>query len=376
MMNISWSFRRKGRPQIMSGSAILLLVFLVFSNVNSFSSDMKFTRSKQDMKWLARYDELKKFHQENGHLDVPKREDSGLGLWVYTQRRQFRLLEAGEKSNITQQRISLLRDIGFQFEKRSNVPKKKLTWDDRFDQLRQFTEAHGHADVSLKTNPSLSRWATKQRYFYKSYVLGLEQPALSEERVNRLESLGFQFVKKRQSRMNIVIEDGEVVMSRYKANVNALKKFFEIHGHIDIPKTSRYDSLHAFFKEIRTSRGKQMFSKDMIDEMDEMGFDWTGKKSKEPRLKFKWVDWYKQLKHYHKANGNCDVPTKCMDYPGLSKWCDKQRELYCLYINGEETKMNPKKIEALEFLNFDFRYDVGEEDDSYVSLFNELKSKK
>jgi hypothetical protein len=40
---------------------------------------------------MGGYNMLVAYKEAFGHTDVPKRDESSLGLWLYTQRRQYRL---------------------------------------------------------------------------------------------------------------------------------------------------------------------------------------------------------------------------------------------------------------------------------------------
>jgi hypothetical protein len=86
--------------------------------------------------WDERFEELKAFQKEHGHWRVPglNKKDSAtkqLALWVSTQRRQYRLLQQGKKSQITQERIQKLNGFGFAWLTRSlyrNEPTGMKGW--------------------------------------------------------------------------------------------------------------------------------------------------------------------------------------------------------------------------------------------------------
>jgi hypothetical protein len=65
--------------------------------------------------WDERYNELQEFVQTNGHANVPSTYPPipKLAIWVKCQRRQYKLLVAGQQSNMTYPRIELLNNLDF-----------------------------------------------------------------------------------------------------------------------------------------------------------------------------------------------------------------------------------------------------------------------
>jgi hypothetical protein len=69
--------------------------------------------------WEDRLSELADYHKIHGHCNVPKRysENSKLGTWVATQRRNYRLHLEGKKSTMMiALRIQALESLGFEWE--------------------------------------------------------------------------------------------------------------------------------------------------------------------------------------------------------------------------------------------------------------------
>lgn len=70
--------------------------------------------------WNAKYEQLQDYNRKFGHCLVPHdySVNRSLGIWCATQRKQFRLFQAGEASNITQSRIDRLETLGFVWTRR------------------------------------------------------------------------------------------------------------------------------------------------------------------------------------------------------------------------------------------------------------------
>ncbi len=94
-----------------------------------------FTWNQYDAVWIARFQELKKYKEANGHILVPSSYPI-LGVWVGTQRKQYRLLKRGKISHMTDARAEMLNSIGFVWEVN--------TWVNRFEELKTFKESTGH----------------------------------------------------------------------------------------------------------------------------------------------------------------------------------------------------------------------------------------
>ena len=63
-----------------------------------------------DRQWVVKFEELKKYKEENGHCRVPQRYSS-LGSWVAHQRYVFR-----HRPGHRQDRHNKLKSIGFDFD--------------------------------------------------------------------------------------------------------------------------------------------------------------------------------------------------------------------------------------------------------------------
>jgi len=92
-------------------------------------------RNQYDAVWTSRYQELVTYKEKNGHTQVPSSYPV-LGVWVGTQRKQFRLKLKGNYSHMTDDRIEMLNNIDFVWEVN--------TWVERFEELKQFHAQHGH----------------------------------------------------------------------------------------------------------------------------------------------------------------------------------------------------------------------------------------
>jgi hypothetical protein len=71
--------------------------------------------------WDERFNDLLVFKSLHRHVNVPSTfpEDPQLSIWVKCQRRQYKLFQTGQKSNIKQGRVAKLEKVGFVFNPRN-----------------------------------------------------------------------------------------------------------------------------------------------------------------------------------------------------------------------------------------------------------------
>jgi hypothetical protein len=183
--------------------------------------------------WDMMFEELLAYEESHGDMFVPKLYP-GLGNWVHTQRKEFRKKVNGLKSNLKQERVDKLINAGFVFitvqaRNRGNVPEFNMddvadaeeeqenngkaahtgateqtapkrepykSWDERFKQLERYKEKYGDCLVPRRY-PKLGTWVSSQRKEHKTHYSQGKKSFLCDEKVARLEELGFLFVTRR-----------------------------------------------------------------------------------------------------------------------------------------------------------------------------------
>jgi hypothetical protein len=107
-----------------------------------FSAACTLIRNQYDAIWTARYRELLEYKETYGHTQVPTSYPI-LGVWVGTQRKQYRLKQRGKYSHMTDERMAMLNSMGFVWEINS--------WNEKFEELKLFHNQHGHFLVPTGT---------------------------------------------------------------------------------------------------------------------------------------------------------------------------------------------------------------------------------
>lgn len=85
------------------------------SNQQTSSHRLPSNGQSKDKRWMIRYEEMKQFQQRFGHCRVPHgySENRKLSWWVMNQRAQYQNVQQGKKSWLTEKRVALLDEIGF-----------------------------------------------------------------------------------------------------------------------------------------------------------------------------------------------------------------------------------------------------------------------
>lgn len=161
----------------------------------SLLCDLEFSWNAQEAVWENHVRNLRKFKEENGHCHVPLNETKypKLGLWVKEQRRHYaRRKQGGQLSNINNERIALLTEIGFCWD------TYEATWMERFRELEEFKVRNGNCAVPANylENPKLGTWVHHQRRQYKKFKKGGNKASCQHDktvakRIKALDGLGF-----------------------------------------------------------------------------------------------------------------------------------------------------------------------------------------
>ncbi|MCB0503953.1 MAG: helicase associated domain-containing protein [Cyclobacteriaceae bacterium] len=212
-------------------------------------------KSHQEKVWMQHYKELVSFQKRTGR-EYPSASDPNTKLyhWCKNQRRFH------NKGLMPKERKDLLDGINFRWN------TLNYTFDKRLDQLIGFKKKHGTLHVSQVKYAKdseyhrLSRWVNEIRRMYN-------ENRLSMNRIKELDRIGFIWN----------MED-----ERFANNLLKLKRFYKVNGHFDVPQTGRNKKLGEWVAQVRC-RG--LSKKHYVDALNEIGFEWLGKKKRVQKAK-------------------------------------------------------------------------------------------
>jgi hypothetical protein len=143
-------------------------------------------------------------------------------------RRGYKQWKAGERNRygINYVQVKQLEAIGFEWETKESLVIRD-SFDEKIKELREFREKHAH--LKVPRNHYHSRWCHRIRASYRLWINGeINANGLTDERVNRLEELGFEW-NPRGNRKS------EYMESKFQE----LLKFKQKHGHLNVPRSKQ-----------------------------------------------------------------------------------------------------------------------------------------
>lgn len=273
--------------------------------------------------WSLMYHYAKRYAEEYGNLDVPKRyvtpEGYSLGAWLHTQRQVYNKKIAG---TLNPPQIELLNTIGMRWES-----VRDLNWERNYAEAKRFYEAHGHLLVGTTEKSTsgiaLGQWIAQLRFYRKSGVKGAY---MTPERIAALDAIGMVW---------------DVPDYLWEQNYSAAVRFHRTNGNLDVP-VDYVDAdgvrLGAWLNAIRSSRKgnnrRADLTADQISRLDSLGMNWDGKHNAT------WDIAYAAACEYRRANGDLNVPSSYMTESGirLGRWIRSQRETYKTTLSDERKR--------------------------------------
>lgn len=292
--------------------------------------------------WDERLGQLAAYKARHGHCRVPARwpENPAFGLWVVNQRR---VRKAGK---LSPDRIARLDALGFDWG------DSRGAWEARFAELEAYKARFGHSRVPDRwaENPALAGWASRQRYLRRA-------GKLSTVRIGQLDALGFMWIAppvtaKPPAKQKIA----GARASRWSDQIAQLAAYKEQHGNCRVPdRWPENPTLARWVTNRRQARRAGKLSAERIAQLDALGFVWSAPpvspkpptKEKTVQLRsYSWGERLAQLTTYAEEHGNCRVPFRWPENPGLGRWVGHLRQL------RNAGRLSDEKIAKLEALGF------------------------
>ena len=274
-------------------------------------------------RWFKIYDRLKQYHATKGDADVPSswKEDPKLAKWLQAQRQRRK------KGQLTDEEVRLLDALGVTWKSRDVG-----TWEDRYQDLLEFKEKHGHCNV-----PVAYKETAKLGAFVNSMRTKKASGDLSQQRIELLERVGFQWAVKE-------LANADAWDSRYAQ----LVAFKATHGHCKVPNAWPENPLLGRWggQQRQQKKSGKLHSK-REEKLNEIGFDWGFTRDLGGvNPKDLWALRYGQLVEFKNQNGHCVVPYNHPDNRQLGIWVSNQRQ------NRKQNKLTPERERLLNEINF------------------------
>ena len=295
------------------------------------------------LEWMDWYYELEKYYEEHGNIDVPYyyKTSGGLMLGKWLDQQKVNYLKK-KNNRLTKEQIDLLNKLGMMWEQ----------WDRYYSALEKYYEENGDINVpyyyKTKNDLSLGRWLCNQKRLYRE-----KSEKITKTKIEKLEKLKINW---------------NSISDSWLKNYDALKRYYEEHGNIDVPK--KYETEEGIKlgkwltnqREARKGNRKNKINKDQIQLLDDLGMIWN--------MNIKaWNEKYEALKKYYEEHGNIDVPVNYETEEGikLGSWLHNQRSSY----KGNGTcRITGNQIQLLNDLGMKWEV-IKETWDNYYSALKE-----
>jgi len=283
--------------------------------------DLGFIWDPVDKSWNDGFEALKAYKLEFGHTNPSMLhvtpEGYTLGRWVRSQRNAYK---GYRNQKLPADRIHALESLGFDWDLLASQ------WEEGFNSLKAYIEEHDTFYVPVRFETSkgfkLWLWENAQRTNYK---LG----KLSEERIGRLEAIGFVW---------------DLKTNNWEEGFQQLCKFKDKFGHIDVPH--RYVSDEGFklgpwFAYQKNAVKNRRIEESLVQRLRSLG-------DLDTQLDKQWEKGFRQLEIYKETYGNVSPNQKYRAPNGhrLGAWCYNQKLRY------QEGKLSSDRQERLLSLGF------------------------
>eukprot|EP00584_Thalassiosira_punctigera_P022594 CAMPEP_0172571052 /NCGR_PEP_ID=MMETSP1067-20121228/129878_1 /TAXON_ID=265564 ORGANISM="Thalassiosira punctigera, Strain Tpunct2005C2" /NCGR_SAMPLE_ID=MMETSP1067 /ASSEMBLY_ACC=CAM_ASM_000444 /LENGTH=495 /DNA_ID=CAMNT_0013363285 /DNA_START=27 /DNA_END=1514 /DNA_ORIENTATION=+ len=189
---------------------------------------------RQSCRWNDMYFTLVAWKKEHdGDTTVPcdpksSEEVKKLNRWVINQRTAYKYFMNGDKKHIKEHRIDALNKIGFIWSVTDQC------WENNFDELRRHHAEHGSFDITHKQNRKLATFVSRLRTAMNHKKEGLVQQELTQEKIDRLNSINFTWQLKRKRRKSTTRDT-----VKFEVMYRHLVSFKEVYGHLKVNKLEK-----------------------------------------------------------------------------------------------------------------------------------------
>ena len=216
--------------------------------------DFPFFEKAPRMAWSEMYEGIEKYQKENdGRFPTSHKDDTDLNRWMRQQRNRMRSVYGYVP--LSDEQISLLERIDFPMLHQVAILR---AWYEKYDQLVDFHQHHGHFLVDKREHPRLFKWRLVQRTKYKG--TDAQGTRLSKSQIYLLERIGFPWTSDRH----------EV---KWQMRYDELVQFGEEHGHLRVNELEK-PSLRTWmdYQRVRyKGNGSSELSEHQIEQLEKIG---------------------------------------------------------------------------------------------------------
>mmetsp|Transcript_13502 Transcript_13502/g.20535 ORF Transcript_13502/g.20535 Transcript_13502/m.20535 type:complete len:802 (+) Transcript_13502:233-2638(+) len=259
---------------------------------------------------------------------------------------------AGRPSAIRKLNNDILPDMQDEaFPERREAILENMTWNLRYEQMRDFMTQKCNSSDLKSFNPRLAQWADNQRLQFQKSIHGVTTP-LTDDRIEKLKKidfdlgLEFKFVGK--------IDDWETMIS-------SLRHFRDTHGHCFVPMNlPSSPGLGDWVNQKRKAYQQQKLALGQIKELNNIGLDLNATDFDYFRgaNKALWNENFEEVKRFREENGHCNLHKPrnfSIEATLVLSWAQQQRDLHWMQKRNQVfLYLTQERFEKLHSLGFNW----------------------
>jgi hypothetical protein len=292
-----------------------------------------------DFKWNLQYKESINYYKQYGNLEIPLRyvteNNISLGTWIQLQRENYeRLYSANPNPNFTNEHKKKLDDIGM------NWNPYESQWEEKFLLAKEYFLRNGNLLISndyiTESNIKLGIWLSNQRKDYKNLETPLKNPKFTQERINKLGSIGMIWdvyehlsevriekeVQIRQLQQENRKNKRDTIWNKYYKEA---VKYYEQNGNLLVPHkyVDNGISLGQWIGKQRIKYEKNLLNDYEIKSLEKIQMVWDV-------FDFYWEQYFMLAEKYYEEHGDLliKVDYQTVDGEKLGFWINNQRQSY------------------------------------------------
>ncbi|EJK59181.1 hypothetical protein THAOC_20628, partial [Thalassiosira oceanica] len=319
---------------------------------------------------------LAEFKDVHGHVNVGEADDLRLGRFCNHMRVARRAPQPGVTMKLTQDRISALDDLGFDWEPRKHYKRRfrdKVTT--QYDDEEVSADHRSNSTSSDTDTPSRisERILELKNYSDSDEDFELDQEDEDDSQSDdedSVESEGLEgFDALASAAADAADEEPRIPVRRtrwesmWEEKFNELVEFKKVHGHCDVKQRCKSNTeLGRFVKKMRECKNKydkqqyngSVLTPSRIARLDELGFTWRFENRQHIKS---FDDRMQELAAFKAEHGHADIPGSLKDNMSLARWAHVVRQSYRQIQKGGKPALalTREMIERLEAIGFRLR---------------------
>ena len=236
----------------------------------------------------------------------------------------------------------------------SVVHQTKGPWEERFQELLDFRQEHGHCRVPKRyaANKSLANWVSKQRQERRKYFQG-KKASITPDRIKALEEVGFCWNAQQEVVNDEPIDAEETdFMAVWHNQWQSLAEYMSqnnLSSVGDLPIDTDHETWIKVQRKIyqaSSGNSRKSLTHSQVELLNQLDPHWH--LNRHQRV---WEVRYQELLEYAQTHGNCCVPISHSNKK-LAHWVSNQRKLYTEQLKGRRNALTEERKQRLEEIGF------------------------